>query len=63
MEALTGPLNNSPVGSVTNGLPYPFLINMLFAERVSFCVTTTLIGLGFYFAGWFLMRAKLRFLV
>jgi len=61
-EALTCPTNNTPLGSVTSGLPYPFLNNMLFAERVSFYVTTTLIGIGFYFTGWFLMRAKLRFL-
>ena len=61
-EALTRPLNNTPVGSVTSGLPYPFLNNMLIAERVGFYVTTTSIGLGFYFAGWFLMKTKLRFL-
>jgi len=60
-EALTGPLNNTQVGSVTCGLPFPFLNNMLYAERVGFYVTTALIGLGFYFAGWFLMRDKLRF--
>ena len=35
-EALTGPLNTTPEGAVTNGLPYPFLNNMAFAERISF---------------------------
>ena len=61
-EALTGPLNNTPVGAVTNGLPYPFLNNMAFAERISFYTTTILTGFGFYFTGWLLTRVKLRFL-
>ena len=61
-EALTGPLNNTPVGAVTNGLPYPFLNNMAFAERISFYATTILTGFGFYFTGWLLTRVKLRFL-
>ena len=61
-EALTGPLNTTPEGTVTSGLPYPFLNNMVFAERVSFYATTILTGLGFYFTGWLLTRIKLRFL-
>ena len=60
-EVLTGPLNATPEGSVTNGLPYPFLNDMEFAERVSFYATTILTGLGFYFSGWVLTRVKLRF--
>ena len=61
-EALTGPLNTTPEGAVTNGLPYPFLNNMVFAERIGFYATTILTGLGFYFTGWLLTRVKLRFL-
>ena len=61
-EALTGPLNTTPEGAVTNGLPYPFLDNMAFAERISFYTTTILTGFGFYFTGWLLTRVKLRFL-
>ena len=61
-EALTGPLNTTPEGAVTNGLPYPFLNNMAFAERISFYTTTILTGFGFYFTGWLLTRVKLRFL-
>ena len=61
-EALTGPLNTTPEGAVTNGLPYPFLNNMAFAERISFYATTILTGFGFYFTGWLLTRVKLRFL-
>ena len=61
-EALTGPLNTTPEGTVTNGLPYPFLNNMVFAERIGFYATTILTGLGFYVTGWLLTRVKLRFL-
>ena len=57
-EALTAPLNSIPEGSVTGGLPYPFLNNMVFTERLSFYATTTLTGLGFYFLGWFLTKMK-----
>lgn len=61
-EALTGPLNTTPEGAMTNGLPYPFLNNMAFVERISFYTTTILTGFGFYFTGWLLTRVKLRFL-
>ena len=57
-EALTAPLNSIPEGSVTSGLPYPFLNNMVFTERLSFYATTTLTGLGFYFLGWFLTKME-----
>ena len=61
-EVLTGPLNTTPEGSVTNGLPYPFLNNMILSERLSFYATTIITGLGFYFIGWVLTKMKLRFL-
>jgi len=35
-EMVVGPLNDSPVGSVTSGLPYPFLNNLDFAGRSVF---------------------------
>jgi hypothetical protein len=57
-EALTAPLNSIPKGSVTSGLPYPFLNNMVFTERLNFYATTTLTGLGLYFLGWFLTKMK-----
>ena len=57
-EAITAPLNATPEGSVTSGLPYPFLNNMVFSERLSFYATTTLTGLGFYFLGWLLTKVK-----
>ena len=60
-EVITGPLNETPEGSVTNGLPYPFLNNMSFSERVSFYATTIITGLGFYLAGWVLAKLKIKF--
>ena len=60
-EAVTGPLNDTPEGSVTNGLPYPFLNNMSFSERVSFYATTSVTGLGFYAVGWILAKLKSKF--
>ena len=60
-EAVTGPLNDTPEGSVINGLPYPFLNNMSFNERVSFYATTIVTGLGFYAAGWILAKLKSKF--
>ena len=48
-------------GSVTNGLPYPFLNNMSFSERVSFYATTIVTNLGFYAAGWVLAKLKSKF--
>ena len=60
-EVVTGPLNDTPEGSVINGLPYPFLNNMSFSERVSFYATTIVTGLGFYTAGWVLAKLKSKF--
>ena len=60
-EAVTGPLNDTAEGSVTNGLPYPFLNNMSFSERVSFYATTSVTGLGFYAIGWILAKLKSKF--
>ena len=60
-EAVTGPLNDTPEGSMINGLPYPFLNNMSFSDRVSFYATTIVTGLGFYAAGWILAKLKLMF--
>ena len=61
-EVITGPLNETPEGSVTNGLPYPFLNNMSFSERVSFYATTTITFLIFYAFGWIFAKLKLKYL-
>ncbi|MEM0948345.1 MAG: hypothetical protein AAGK37_13120 [Pseudomonadota bacterium] len=46
-EAFVGRFNDTPVGLVTDGLPYPFLNSMEFAERLMFYATTGATGLGF----------------
>lgn len=44
-ELFVGPFNDKPVGSVTNGLPYPFLNDMVLGERMGFYVTTSVTGI------------------
>ena len=43
------------------GVPYPFLNNMSFSERVSFYTTTIITGLGLYVAGCILAKLKSKF--
>jgi len=47
-EILVGPLNNSPIGRVTSGLPYPFLNDMDIAGRTQFYCTTLATAIVFY---------------
>lgn len=47
IELFVGPYNDFPAGSVTDGLPYPFLNSMVFDERVGFYVTTGISGIVF----------------
>lgn len=35
-ELVLEPLNTSPIGTLTSGLPYPFLNNLVFADRAVF---------------------------
>lgn len=56
LELALEPLNSEPVGSVTDGLPYPFLNDMVFDERVVFYITTGVIALAFLAAGWGICR-------
>lgn len=44
-EIFVRPLNDSPVGSVTTGLPYPFLNNLVFADRAVFYATNLVVAL------------------
>ncbi|MEM1130091.1 MAG: hypothetical protein AAGH83_06150 [Pseudomonadota bacterium] len=44
-ELVVGPLNDGPVGSVTSGLPYPFMNDMVFSARLRFYVMAFLAGL------------------
>jgi len=51
-EVVTGPLNNFPVGSMSAGLPYPFLNDMVLTERFEFYGISILTGVFFYFLFW-----------
>ena len=51
-EAIVGPFNIEPVGSVTSGLPYPFLNDMIFTERALFYATTIATALIMYAGFW-----------
>lgn len=44
-ELVQRPLNDSPVGSVTTGLPYPFLNSLEFGDRAVFYATNVGVGL------------------
>ena len=55
-EFVTGPLNNSPAGSKAAGLPYPFLNDMVLADRLEFYVISILTGVFFYALFWLIDR-------
>lgn len=46
-EAVIAPLNATPVGEVTDGLPYPFLNDMALRARMSFYAATFASGVVF----------------
>jgi hypothetical protein len=52
IELFVAPTNSSPVGSVTSGLPYPFLNSMVWDERLGFYLTTAVTGLIFLALFW-----------
>lgn len=56
IEILVHPLNTSPKGDVTNGLPYPFLNNMDQAERLAFYATTIGSAVVFFGIGWVISK-------
>ena len=60
-EIVTGPLNSTPVGSKVTGLPYPFLNDMVLADRLVFYAISILIGVFFYFLFWFIDRVCLSY--
>jgi hypothetical protein len=59
-ELLVGPMNASPVGSVTSGLPYRFLNNLDLMGRGTFYASNLIIALvvlaGFAAAAWLIRR-------
>lgn len=58
-EGLVAPLNDEPVGSVTSGLPYPFLNDMALPARGVFYGVTYVSGLVFVMLFWGLARLVL----
>lgn len=62
-EAVLQRLNDTPVGSVTSGLPYPFLNNLELSERMVFYGSNVAIGLVLLavYAGiaWLIRRSPL----
>lgn len=60
IEGFVGPANATPVGMVTEGLPYPFLNNMAPVDRARFYGLTTLAALGFLVGFWALGSATRR---
>ena len=59
-ELVVGPMNDSPIGTVTSGLPYPFLNNLTFDGRAVFYgsnFAVALVVLAIFFAlGWAIRR-------
>lgn len=51
-EGFVGPLNDTPVGSLTSGLTYPFLNDMDVGGRMNFYATTIATALVFYALCW-----------
>ncbi len=64
IEVFVGPLNSSPVGTVTSGLPYRFLNNLELTGRAQFYVANFVFAMGglLAFAGieWLIRRALRR---
>ena len=56
IEGAVRPLNTLPQGSVTSGLPYPFLNDMAFDARLKFYASTMLTALIFYGICWLVGR-------
>lgn len=61
VEGVVRPLNNTPQGSVTTGLPYPFLNDMAFDERLVFYAQTMLTALTFYGICWLVGQGWKRY--
>jgi len=54
MELILRPINSIPIGTVTNGLPYPFLNDMLIIDRIVFYTVSIILNFLLIFVGWFL---------
>ncbi len=60
IELVVHPLNSKPVGSVTAGLPYPFLNNMELGSRMIFYTISTVANFVFIGIGWAIARGVAR---
>lgn len=60
IELLVGPRNTYPEGSVTAGMPYPFLNDMELAQRINFYGVTIGTAIVFFIVGLLLSRAIAR---
>ncbi|WP_069300378.1 hypothetical protein [Neptunicoccus sediminis] len=56
LELFVHPLNDAPVGTVTAGLPYPFLNDLELGGRLMFYAFVTAANIVFVFVGWGLAR-------
>lgn len=59
-ELVLHPMNDKPVGTVTAGLPYPFLNNMEFGTRMIFYSFSTVANFVFILIGWAIARTLQR---
>lgn len=62
VELFVGPASRYPIGSVTSGLPYPFLNNMDLAGRATFYGATAALGLVALAVFWGIAAARRKFL-
>ena len=60
IEFYSRPLYDAPKGSVTSGLPYPFLNDMIVNERLVFYATTVVTTLIFFGIAWALAAGLRR---
>jgi len=60
IEWIVAPLNNEPAGTVTNGLPYEFLNDMVISERLVFYSAIIISNIVFILIGWGISRTVAR---
>tara|TARA_B000000475_G_scaffold186769_1_gene150646 strand:- start:31 stop:699 length:669 start_codon:yes stop_codon:yes gene_type:complete len=60
MEIILRPINSIPIGTITNGLPYPFLNDMLIINRIIFYTVSIMLNFLLIFVGWFLSNILFR---
>jgi len=61
IEGPVGFLNSFPEGKFAHGLPYPFLNNMDWPDRMSFYATTVITAAVYLLIGWVVSKIIVRF--